>query len=191
MGRGKPFPSRQDLARLRRAFTRPSSVIVHEQFWTSSARHADVVLPATMSFERDDYAAGRNDPTFFPMHALTRPAGEARDDYAIFAALAEYLGQAEEFTEGRSTLEWLRYLYEGWQARLRDKGFKIVDFDTFWNSEKMEIPIIDQNQALLSDSDKTPKSIHSKRQVGRSKSIPRPSRLRLFGLPRPPRMDRA
>jgi biotin/methionine sulfoxide reductase len=148
---GNPFHHHQDLARLRRAFGRPSTVIVHEQFWTSTARHADIVLPATMSFERDDYGAGRNDPTFFPMHALTRPAGEARDDYAIFAAIAERLGRGESFTEGRNTLEWLRHQYQRWQGRLGDKGVEVVDFDTFWNSEKIEIPIIDEKQILFAD----------------------------------------
>ena len=44
------------------------------------------------------------------MHALTEPAGEARDDYAIFAAIAERLGVAEAFTEGRDTMGWLRHL---------------------------------------------------------------------------------
>ncbi|MFP3462757.1 molybdopterin-dependent oxidoreductase [Arthrobacter globiformis] len=148
---GNPFHHHQDLARLRSAFTKPSTVIVHEQFWTSTARHADIVLPATMSFERDDYGAGRNDPTFFPMHALTVPAGEARDDYAIFAAIAEKLGCGEQFTEGRTTLQWLRYLYDRWQTRLKEKDVDVPDFDTFWASEKMEIPVIDQAQVLFSD----------------------------------------
>jgi biotin/methionine sulfoxide reductase len=148
---GNPFHHAQDLSRLRRAFTRPRTVVVHEQFWTATARHADIVLPATMSIERDDFGAGRNDPIFFPMPALTSPAGEARDDYAIFAALAERLGKGAEFTEGRTVQQWLRHLYGRWQDRLASKGHRPVDFDEFWASEHIEIPVINPRQVLMKD----------------------------------------
>ncbi|MEA5455223.1 molybdopterin-dependent oxidoreductase [Sinomonas sp. JGH33] len=153
---GNPFHHHQHLARLRNAFKKPATVIVHEQFWTSTARHADIVLPATMSFERDDFGAGRNDPTFFPMHALTEPAGEARDDYVIFAAIAEQLGVGEAFTGGRDAMGWLRHLYDGWQAKLNDDGVTVVDFDTFWASESIQIPVINQDQILFSEFRRTP-----------------------------------
>ena len=42
------------------------------------------------------------------MHRDRRPFGEARDDYAIFADLAERLGRGEAFTEGRGAPDWLR-----------------------------------------------------------------------------------
>lgn len=148
---GNPFHHHQDLARLRRAFTKPATVVVHEQFWTSTARHADIVLPATMSIERDDYGAGRNDPAFFPMPALTEPAGEARDDYAIFSALAEKLSRGESFTEGRDVMGWLRHLYDAWRSRLAERDIEVVDFDTFWRSENISIPVIDKDQVLLSE----------------------------------------
>jgi len=35
---GNPFHHHQDLARLREAFTRPETVVVHEPFWTATAR---------------------------------------------------------------------------------------------------------------------------------------------------------
>jgi len=164
---GNPFHHHQDLSRLRTAFSRPATVVVNEQFWTSTARHADIVLPATMSFERDDYGAGRNDPSFFPMHALTSPAGEARDDYAIFAALAERLGKRDEFTEGRDTMGWLRHLYDGWRARLNGRGVEVVDFDAFWASEKIEIPIVDERQVLFSEFRRDPQSSPLRTPSGR------------------------
>lgn len=168
---GNPFHHHQDLARLRRAFEQPSTVIVHEQFWTSTARHADIVLPATMSIERDDFGAGRNDPVFFPMPALTAPAGEARDDYSIFSALAHALGRGSEFTEGRDAMEWLRYLYEGWRERMATRALvanelvgngqvgtepSLPDFDAFWASESVALPVLDQHQILLADFRSSP-----------------------------------
>ena len=148
---GNPFHHHQDLARFRKAWAQPATVIVNEQFWTSTARHADIVLPATMSIERNDYGAGRSDPTFFPMHALTEPAGNARDDYDIFAAIAAKLGTADAFTEKRDTMGWLRHLYGQWNSELGERGVNVVDFDTFWDSEKIEIPVIEPSQILLSD----------------------------------------
>jgi biotin/methionine sulfoxide reductase len=51
---GNPFHHHQDLNRLRRAWRRPETIIVHEPWWTATARHADIVLPATTSLERND-----------------------------------------------------------------------------------------------------------------------------------------
>ena len=88
---GNPFHHHQDLARLREAFARPHTVVVHDPFWTATARHADIVLPSTMSVERDDLGAGGDDSTLFAMPQLAEPYAQARDDYAAFAALAERL----------------------------------------------------------------------------------------------------
>ncbi|MFC5337054.1 molybdopterin-dependent oxidoreductase [Leucobacter denitrificans] len=152
---GNPFHHHQDLARFRRAFQQPSTVVVHEQFWTSTARHADIVLPATMSIERDDYGAGRNDPRFFPMPALTEPAGEARDDYAIFAALEQKMSTKHEmlwsFSEGRTAFEWLEHLYADWSIHLAAKGIDVPKFTEFWEQDFIELPAENENQVLFSD----------------------------------------
>ncbi|MEB3371715.1 molybdopterin-dependent oxidoreductase [Saccharopolyspora mangrovi] len=148
---GNPFHHHQDLARLRRAFQRPSTIVVHEQFWTSTARNADIVLPATMTIERDDFGAGRNDPLFFPMPALTEPAGEARDDYAIFGALEERLELNQAFTEGRTVKQWLEHLYSEWRERLASRGHTVPNFEDFWNSDHIEIPVLDPGQVLHAD----------------------------------------
>lgn len=148
---GNPFHHHQDLAKLRQAFKMPSTVVVHEQFWTSTARHADFVLPATMSIERDDYGSGRNDPFFFPMPAMTTPAGEARDDFSIFAALESRLEIDERFSEGRTARQWLRHLYENWAERMEVLGHAVPDFEDFWTSDHLEIPVADPRQVLHAD----------------------------------------
>ena len=132
---GNPFHHHQDLSRLRRAFARPETVIVHEPYWTATARHADVVLPVTTTLERDDLGAGRGDTHLVAMRAADRPYGEARDEYDIFADLAQRLGYHEAFTEGRTSSEWLRHLYEDWGADLDLPGF-----DDFWAAGEVELP---------------------------------------------------
>jgi len=51
---GNPFHHHQDLNRLRRAWQKPETIIVNESWWTPTARHADIVLPATTTLERND-----------------------------------------------------------------------------------------------------------------------------------------
>ncbi|MEU2123609.1 molybdopterin-dependent oxidoreductase [Nocardia niwae] len=148
---GNPFHHHQDLARLRTAFERPDTVVVHDAFWTATARHADIVLPSTMSIERDDYGVGEGDRSFFPMKALTRPRAEARDDYSIFAETADRLGVGAEFTEGRSAAQWLRYLYESWRVEQSRAGHQLPDFDAFWSGEALELPVPDPEQVLAAD----------------------------------------
>jgi biotin/methionine sulfoxide reductase len=148
---GNPFHHHQDLARLRAAFTRPDTVVVHDPFWTATARHADFVLPTTMSIERDDFGSGQNDRMFFPMPSLTRPHGEARDDYDILAGLAERLGIGKDFTEGRTALEWLRHLYEQWQGNLAERGRTMPGFDEFWAGDGLELPVASEPQLAFAD----------------------------------------
>lgn len=148
---GNPFHHHQDLARLHAAFARPETVVVHDPFWTATARHADIVLPVTMSIERDDFGAGDNDRMFFPMPALTRPHGAARDDYQIFGEVAERLGAGKEFTEGRTTSEWLRHLYQQWRLTIADHGHTVPEFGEFWAGDGIELPVTGREQVLLAD----------------------------------------
>jgi len=57
------------------------------------------------------------------MKQLISPVGEARDDFAIFAELARKLGVERDFTEGRTVMQWLNYLYdESRGARSRSRN---------------------------------------------------------------------
>lgn len=96
-----PFHHHQDLGRMRRAFARLDTLIVHEPFWTATARISDIVVPARMTLERDDIGGTPTDPLLVAMQKVRAPQGEARDDYTIFAALARRFGAEHAFTEGR------------------------------------------------------------------------------------------
>lgn len=146
---GNPFHHHQDLNRLREAFARLDTLVVHELGWTATARHADVVLPCTMTLEREDIGGSSNDPLLIPMRPVAEPFGEARDDYAIFADLAERLGKREAFTEGRSVRQWLEYLYEPTRAGLAEKGLDAPDFATFWAGDGLDLPQQPDDGGLL------------------------------------------
>ncbi len=134
---GNPFHHHQNIARLRRALGRVDTVVVHDPYWTAMAKHADIVVPSTTPYERDDYSGSRNDPLFLAMPALAEPYSESRDDYTTFAALAEKLGFGEQFTEGRTARQWLAHLYDKWAAGL---DFAVPTFDEFWQAGQLRLP---------------------------------------------------
>ena len=142
---GNPFHHHQDLTRLRRAFQRPETVIVHEPFWTATARHADIVLPVTTTLERDDLGVSHGDTHLVAMQAAAEPYAEARDEYDIFAGLAARLGHADAFTQGRTSSQWLRHLYDRWRARPRES------FDEFWAAGELELPGRRTDTVLFAD----------------------------------------
>jgi biotin/methionine sulfoxide reductase len=137
---GNPFHHHQDLSRLTRAFARPDTIILHDAFGTAGAAHADLVFPATLTMEREDIGAGGNDPFLVAMERLASPFGEARDDYEIFAALADRIGCGEDFHDGLDAAGWLRRLYPGTRKALADQGAPAPDYDDFWRSGVLPLP---------------------------------------------------
>lgn len=148
---GNPFHHHQDLNRLVRAWQRPETIVVHEQYWTATAKHADVVLPATTSLERDDIGSASRDRFVIAMRKAADAPGEARDDYAIFTGLARRLGVEHAYTEGRGVDTWLRHLYADAVARGRAQGIALPDFDTLWASGYHEMPRPDAPQVLFAE----------------------------------------
>ena len=137
---GNPFHHHQDLGRLRQALACVDTLVVHELGWTATARHADIVLPCTMTLEREDIGAGSHDPLMVAMHRVAEPFGEARDDYDIFAGLARRLGAEDAFTEGRSSRGWLAHLYERTRAALAAADMPAPEFEEFWQQGLLKLP---------------------------------------------------
>lgn len=148
---GNPFHHHQDVNKLRRAWQRPETIVVHEPWWTATARHADIVLPATTTLERNDIGGARRDRYVIAMQKAVEPVGEARNDFDIFSALAERLGYAEAFTKGRDEQAWLRHLYEQMRRGAGTNAAAIPDFDTFWKNGYLEIPKAADEFVLFGD----------------------------------------
>lgn len=148
---GNPFHHHQDLARLGRAFGRPETVVVHEPFWTSTARHADIVLPSTTTLERDDLGGSKVSGTLIAMHQVSAPIAQARNDYDTFADLAERLGVREELTKGRTEREWLRHLYETWRAAMAPAVAPVEGFDAFWEQGRITLAGGNPDHVLYAD----------------------------------------
>ncbi len=164
---GNPFHHHQDLNRLIEAFRRPETVIVHEIFWTASARHADIVLPATTSFERNDIGASSRDRFIIAMQKHVEPVGEARNDFDIFNALAHRLGVSEKFAEGRDEMAWVRHLYDTYSESIVASGFNLPPFDTFWEDGYVELPVPARDFILFEDFRRDPEAHPLRTRSGR------------------------
>jgi anaerobic selenocysteine-containing dehydrogenase len=84
-----------DSGTVRRALARDELfTVVHDPFLTDTARYADLVLPATMSMEHLDLYRSFGQLTLQLAKPVLPPPGEARSNWAVFAALARALGVA-------------------------------------------------------------------------------------------------
>ncbi len=146
---GNPFHHHQDLNRLLRAWRRPETIVVNEQYWNANAKMADIVLPATTMLERDDIGAASRDRFMIAMKRAIDPVGEARDDYQIFSALAKRLGAEKRFTEGRTASGWLRHLYDLARERAAQWQLELPAFEAFWSEGYIEMPPPDEPSVML------------------------------------------
>ncbi|HEU0070680.1 MAG TPA: molybdopterin-dependent oxidoreductase, partial [Alphaproteobacteria bacterium] len=153
---GNPFHHHQDINRLVEAFRRPDTVVVHEIAWTSTARHADIVLPATSALERNDIGTSSRDRFIIAMHKHIEPVGEARDDFVIFRDLARRLGTEQAFTEGRGEMDWLKHMYEQFRDGLAKRDLPIPSFESFWDAGYVELPVPEKDFVLFEDFRRDP-----------------------------------
>ena len=75
---GNPFHHHQDINRLLEAWKAPQTIVVHEQFWTATAKHADVVLPVTTAMEREDIGYASQEGILVAMSKIVDPVGDSR-----------------------------------------------------------------------------------------------------------------
>jgi len=138
---GNPFHHHQDLNRLEQAFRQPETIIVHEPWWTATAKRADIVLPATTPYEREDIGRAMGDSYLFHMPRLIDPVGEARNDYEIFSALAQRMDLEQQFTLGRSAEDWLLHLYDEFRQLTRADGIDLPDFEELQHRNWIDLPV--------------------------------------------------
>ena len=148
---GNPFHHHQDLNRLIGAWQRPETVIVHEAWWTATARHADIVLPATTTLERNDIGAGSRNGFVFAMQKAVEPVGGARNDFDILADLAARLGFRDAYTEGRDEQAWIRHIYDRCRDRAGSNRVAMPAFEQFWDEGHFELPPQEEDFYLFRD----------------------------------------
>jgi biotin/methionine sulfoxide reductase len=164
---GNPFHHHQDLNRLQRAWQKPQTIVVHDSWWTPTARHADIVLPATTTLERNDVGGSSRDSFILAMHRAIDPVHAARNDFDIFRALAARLGYEAAFTEGRDEMEWCRWIYDETRSAAAAKGVPLPGFQQFWAEGFAELPPPERDFVLFEDFRRDPEAHPLKTPSGR------------------------
>ncbi len=111
----------------------------------NDAMLADIILPVNTKLEEDDIAADIFSGQFnllYPEHKCIEPLGESYSDYEIVCMLAKRLGLYDQYTEGKSIPDLIKY---GWETsrcedlvtweELNEKGYYLVPTAENWENE--------------------------------------------------------
>src|SRR5437667_1301156 len=135
---GDLFNQAPNVAKTLAAAENLAFMVVHDHFMTPTARYADIVLPATTFWERNDVHtpwAGAGHYVIYMKQALA-PMYECRNDFDLCADIARRLG-IEDYSDKNE---------EGWLRELtRDT---IDDFDTFRAQGLARLPAPDDAVAF-------------------------------------------
>ncbi|MBZ0296390.1 MAG: molybdopterin-dependent oxidoreductase [Anaerolineae bacterium] len=105
-------------------------IVVIDCHMTPSARFADILLPDTTNFEKTDITTngdtGSQGYAIFTSQAV-EPMFECMHVYDMCTGIAERLGVADEFTEGRTVEDWLHYVVD----QTRESNPDFPDYDAF------------------------------------------------------------
>jgi anaerobic dimethyl sulfoxide reductase subunit A len=104
-------------------------IVIQDNFLTSTAKFADVVLPACTQFETWGVEDGwKYGDEVILQPKLVEPLAECKSDYRICADLANRLGFGQTYTEGRDEKAWVEWCLE----RYRETRFPdLPSLDTF------------------------------------------------------------
>ena len=93
-------------------------IVCSDLLMTSSAKYADLVLPATSLLEDENLITPWNQGSFLGVsNQVIPPIGESRFEFEWLREVAEKLDIAEEFSCGHSDYkEWLKQIYEDYRS---------------------------------------------------------------------------
>ena len=137
------------------AWRRPETIIVNEPFWTPTAKMADIVLPATTTFERNDIeVCGAYSHRFIvAMRKVVEPVHGSRTDFDILSGIAQRLGFGHTYTEGKSDMEWIQSFYAVARTQAVQMKLSMPDFATFWKNGYVEFPVPDSAKSFTLHED--------------------------------------
>ena len=139
-----PFHAQQDRNRMIDAWKKLETVVVLDHQWTASCRFADIVLPVTTRFERNDIEqfGTHSNKGLMAVRQVVKPQFEARHDFDVFAGLCKRFGQEETYREKRDEMQWIKSIYEEGVKTGSSLGVSMPDFETFWQGEGyIEYPV--------------------------------------------------
>jgi anaerobic selenocysteine-containing dehydrogenase len=128
------------------AFRSPKieTIIVQHPWLENDTLLADIILPVSTKFEQEDFGIDR-DAQFHCIYLegqSIEPIGEAKTDYEIVCEVAQKMGLYEEYTQGKSVQDWIKYAYENsmsplkvsWEE-LNEKGYFAIPTAKDWEND--------------------------------------------------------
>ncbi|PIF04009.1 MAG: biotin sulfoxide reductase [Arcobacter sp.] len=125
-----PIGHQPDLNMAIKAMRKLDTIVTIDPWWVPTAKYSDIVLSATTILERDDAtgAMSYSSDRIYAMKQIVKPRYESKDDYEIFALLADRFGKKKKFTKGRTPMQWI----EKWYKRSYAKKKMKIPFEKFW-----------------------------------------------------------
>ena len=119
------------------AWKKLETVVVLDHQWTASCRFADIVLPVTTRFERNDIEqfGTHSNKGLMALHQIVKPQYEARHDFDIFAGLCKRFDKEAVYRENRNEMQWIQALYDEGVKMGASLGVTLPDFTTFWQGD--------------------------------------------------------
>jgi len=122
-------------------------ILAQHPWIENDCQFADIILPVTTKFENDDIGVDNYSAEFgvlFLDGMCIEPKGESKSDYEIACAIAERLGVLEQYTEGRSMEEWIRFGFDTsglthlvtWEEFV-EKGHFVIPNDPDWQKQEV------------------------------------------------------
>jgi len=121
--------------------TKIEFILTQHPWLEDDCLYADIILPVNTKFEEEDIGTGysQNFDLIFPEGKCIEPIGESLSDYEIVGEIARKLGKYEEFTEGKTVEEWIKFGFEksgvasmvSWEE-FNKKGYYVVPMAHDW-----------------------------------------------------------
>lgn len=138
---GNPLVHHQDTNTNIKAWRKPRTIVVNEIYWTPTAKMADIIMPTTSSYERDDITmtGDYSNMHIVPMKQAVKPIGESKDDYTIFSDICKIYGTDifNAYTQkDKKPKDFIKQYYN--DALKQTKGFgeafstPMPSFEEFW-----------------------------------------------------------
>ncbi len=138
---GNPLVHHQDTNTNVKAWQKPRTIVVNEIYWTPTAKMADIIMPTTSSYERDDITmtGDYSNMNIAPMKQAVLPIGESKDDYEIFSDICKVYGDDvfNAYTEnGKKAKDFIKEYYDSALKQTLAYGdvfeTTMPSFEEFW-----------------------------------------------------------
>jgi trimethylamine-N-oxide reductase (cytochrome c) len=129
-----------------KAFRSPKMefIAIQHPWFENDCLFADLLLPVSTKYEQEDIESNNFSGQYNSIYheeQCIEPIGESRSDYEIACMVAKKLGVLEQFTQGMSVQDWIKFGFEnsgaqdfGTYEEFIEKGYTVIPTDPDWEA---------------------------------------------------------